>query len=68
MCCVLLPTYQALYDTLVASFGGLNAAAVSLGLSKKNLVEEAEQRKEAKMQALLHVHIRKECCTSRYDY
>jgi len=48
---------KALAETLVKTFGGLNAAAVSLGLSKRNLVEEAEQRKAAKMQV--------PCCSYR---
>ena len=41
----------ALAATLIKSYGGLNAAADALGLSKRHLVEEAEARKEARQQA-----------------
>ena len=40
----------ALAATLIKSYGGLNAAADALGLSKRHLVEE-EARKEARQQA-----------------
>ena len=42
----------ALAATLIKSYGGLNAAADALGLSKRHLVEEAEARKEARQQAM----------------
>ena len=41
----------ALAAALVTSFGGLNAAADAMGLSKKLLTDEAEERKVAKREA-----------------
>jgi len=40
-----------LAETLVRAFGGLYAAADALGLSKRNLQEDQERRKEAKANA-----------------
>lgn len=37
---------KALAATLVSSFGGLHAAADALGLSKRNLIEEMEEKKQ----------------------
>ena len=42
---------QQLAETLVTVFGGLNAAADALGLSKRNLIEEADAKREAKQAA-----------------
>lgn len=42
---------KALADQLVQTFGGLHAAADALSLSKRNLIEEAEARKERKQLA-----------------
>eukprot|EP00965_Chrysotila_dentata_P156726 5178248-Pleurochrysis_carterae.AAC.2 len=42
---------KELAETLIKTYGGLNAAADALSLSKRNLIDEQERRKEAKMQA-----------------
>ena len=41
----------ALAAALISSFGGMNAAADSMGLSKRLLTEESEERKVAKREA-----------------
>jgi len=43
---------KALADQLVATFGGFNAAADALSLSKRNIIDKMEEKKERKQQAL----------------
>ena len=47
---------RELVDALIASFGGLHAAADALGLSKRLLNDEVADKKQARREAVQKAH------------